>query len=48
MAGVGRSLREGTPVPAPPQTGRVGTRLPKYDTADVVLNWASGRKPALL
>jgi len=33
----GESLRTGTPVAIPPQDGRVGTRLPKYDTRRVVL-----------
>ena len=31
------SLRTGTPVAIPAQNGRVGTRLPKYDTRRVVL-----------
>ena len=30
-------LRAGTIPPAPPETGRVGTRLPKYDIQDAVL-----------
>ena len=36
-----RALRTGEPVPTPTRTGRVGTRLPKYDTRDVVL----GQRP---
>ena len=37
----GEALRTGTPVARPAQSGRVGTRLPKYDTREVVL----GRRP---
>lgn len=33
----GRALQSGEPVPKPPQTGRVGTRLPKVQSRDLVL-----------
>jgi xanthine dehydrogenase molybdenum-binding subunit len=33
----GRSLRTKTPVPEPQQTGKIGTRLPKYDIEETVL-----------
>ena len=36
-----KAWRDDTPIERTPQDGRVGTRLPKYDTRDVVL----GRRP---
>lgn len=33
----GEALRTGEPVPKPPQTGRVGTRLPKVQSRELVL-----------
>jgi aldehyde oxidoreductase len=35
----GESLRTGRPVPEAERSGRVGTRLPKYDVRDVVLGF---------
>jgi aldehyde oxidoreductase len=34
-----KSLRAGTVPPAPAETGRIGTRLPKYDIKDAVLGF---------